>query len=76
MITSGPEKRSFCGFKNEIKQIINNFDKRADELRQYYTEKEVNLKEIDQFLEENVLFKQKIWREVYAIEPSPECAIV
>ena len=37
-------------------------DKRAEELGQYYMEKEVNPEEIDQFLGENVLFKQKIWR--------------
>ena len=43
--------------------------KGPEELGQYYTEKEVNPEETD----ENVLFKQKNWREVDAIEVSLEC---
>ena len=48
MIVSGPDKRGFCRFQNEISLIISDFDKRAEELGQYYTEKEVNPEEIDQ----------------------------
>ena len=40
--------------------MISDFDKRAEEQGQYYTEKEVNPEEIDQFLDENVLLKQNI----------------
>ena len=54
---SGPGKQSFCRFKNEISLIISDFDKRAEELGQYYTEKVVNPEEIDQFLDENILFQ-------------------
>ena len=35
--------------------------------------KEVNSEKIDQFLDENVLFKQKFLREVDAIEASLGC---
>ena len=44
-----------CRFKNEISIVISDFDKRAKELGQYYTEKEVNLEEHDQFLDEKIL---------------------
>ena len=70
---SGPDNRSFCRFKNEISVIISDFDERFEELGQHYTEEEVNAEEIDQFLDENVLFKQNIWREVDAIEASLGC---
>ena len=72
LIASGPDKRSFSRFKNEISLIISDFDKRAEELEQYYTEKGVN-PEVDQLLVENVLFKQKFWREFDAIKASLEC---
>ena len=65
--------RVFCRFKNEISLIISDFDKRAEELGQHYMGKEVNPEEIDQFLDENVLFKQNIWLEVNAIEASLGC---
>ena len=57
LIASSPDNRRFCRFKNEICLITIDFDKRAEELGQHYTEKEVNPEEIDQFLDENDLFK-------------------
>ncbi len=59
-------KRSFSRIKNEISLIISDFDEKTEELGQYYTEKEVNPEEIDQFQDENVLFNHKIWREKQA----------
>ena len=56
-----------------LPNVIIDFDKRSEELGQYYTEKEVSPEEIDQFLDENVIFKQKIWRKVDAIEASLGC---
>ena len=55
-----PVKQSFWRFKNEISLIISDFDKRAEQLGQYYTEKEVNPDEIELFLDENVLIMQNI----------------
>ena len=69
-MAGGQEKRSFNRFLNEsrLSVILIKGPKNKGNIIQ--RKKERNPEEIDQFLDENVLFKQKVWREVDAIEAS------